>query len=332
MLMKKLLGIAWIACIAPAVLSAASVELRRVEDQIQVAIDGKPFTTYYFSPVTAKPYLMPLRTPSGVVISRDFPIGNDISGANPRRSSFEPHQRPLFFGHGDVDGLDFWQEPVFDRYFTDHGRQAYGHMAVKAVDESVQKLDAATVKARFTLLDPSQRPIGEETQTFTFRGDDRTRIIDCEFILHATAGPLVMGDTKEGTFGIRLSPELSAPNDHMLNSLGSRGERAIWGKAADWIDYSGSAGGRPVGIAVFDSPNSFHHPTTWHARAYGLLAANPFGIREFTRDKNQDGSRTVPEGESLRFRYRVVIYDGEFTFEQLSDLYRQYADEEKAGR
>ena len=65
-------------------------------------------------------------------------------------------------------------------------------------------------------------------------------------------------------------------------------------------------------MAIFDSPKSFRHPTTWHARAYGLFAANPFGLREFTHDFNKDGSWAIPEGKSTRFRYRVVIHEADF--------------------
>ena len=187
-------------------LTAASVKLERSPDKINVIVDGRPFTTYYFSPVTAKPYLMPLRTASGMVVTRGFPVVNDVSAGNPKGPSFEPHQRPLYFGHGDIDGLDFWQEPVFDKYYTDHGHQAYGHMVLKAVEEADNAGDSATIRARFTLNSPNNRVIGEETQSFSFGGDAQTRTIDCEFVLYATNGPLDIGDTKEGTFGIRLRP------------------------------------------------------------------------------------------------------------------------------
>jgi len=316
-----------VLCLASPALDADSVELKHVRNQVDVIIGGKPFTTYYLSADTAKPYLMPLRTSSGVVISRNFPEGNDVSGADARDSSFEPHQRPLYFGHGNVDGLDFWSEPAFDHFFSDHGRQAYGHMTLKSLEELKEDQNQATVRARFSLLDPHEREIAQQTQAFTFRGDERTRTIDCEFILYATAGPLVLGDTKEGTFGIRLNSELSAPHDHMLNSQGGRGERAIWGKPAVWVSYAGVVSGKPVGIAVFDSPSSFRHPTPWHARGYGLLAANPFALREYTKDRNQDGSWTIPEGQSLAFRYRVLIYDGEVTAAQLAEMYSRYAGE-----
>jgi hypothetical protein len=316
-----------VATVCSTLLTAAAVKLDRSPHQIDIIIDGKPFTTYYFDPAIAKPYLMPLRTASGAVVTRDFPVRNDASKGDPKASAFEPHQRPLYFGHGDVDGLDFWQEPAFDHYYSDHGHQAYGHMVLKNVEKASSEDDAATVRARFTLNDPNNRVIAEETQTFTFRGDAQTRIIDCEFVLYATAGPLDIGDTKEGTFGIRLAPELSAPLGQMLNSNGAQGEKAIWGKPADWVDYEGMISDKPVGIAIFDSPLSFRHPTTWHARAYGLFAANPFGAREFTGDPNKDGSWSVPEGKSVTFRYRVLIHDGKFGPAEIDAAYSRYAGE-----
>ena len=326
-LFEKSATLAAVGLLCSTALMGASVTLERSSNQIKVSVDGQPFTTYYYGPVTAKPYLMPLRTASGVVVTRGFPVVNDVSAGNPKASAFEPHQRPLYFGHGDFDGLDFWQEPILDKYYTDHGHQAYGHMLLKSVEQAAAQGDSATVRARFTLKSPHDRTIAEESQSYVFRGDRQTRMIDCEFILYATNGPLDIGDTKEGTFAIRLAPELSAPHAHMLNSLGAEGEKAIWGKPADWVDYSGTMSGKRVDVAIFDSPKSFRHPTTWHARAYGLFAANPFGLREFTHDPNKDGSWTIPEGKSLTFRYRVVIHDGKWEASQIADAYRQYASE-----
>lgn len=310
------------------VTTAAPVKLKRGQNRIEVIIGGQPFTTYYFEETVAKPYLMPLRTASGIVISRAFPVVNSVSEADTKTRGFEPHQRPLYFAHGDIDGLDFWGEEAFNKYYGGHNLPAYGRMSLTKVEDMAEGPTAGTVRARFNLKAPSGRVIAEETQTFRFRGDDHTRTVDCEFVVHATHGPVTFGDTKEGTFALRLGPELSAPHDHMLNSSGARGEPAIWGKTADWVNYSGTVSGKPVGVVVFDSPKSFRHPTTWHARAYGLLAANPFGLREFTKDPNKDGSWTIPEGKSLTFRYRVLIYDGDRSPNQLADLYRQYAAEE----
>jgi hypothetical protein len=305
-------------------MSGASVKLERSSNRIEVVIDGRPFTTYYFSEATVKPYLMPLRSASGAVVTRGFPVVNDVSSGDPKASSFEPHQRPLYFGHGDLDGLDFWGESTFDKYYNDHGKQGYGHVSLKAVEQA----DGDTIRARFTLNGPENRVIGEETQSFKFGGDGPERFIDCEFILYATNGPLDIGDSKEGTFAIRLAPELSASHAHMLNSAGAIGEKAIWGKPADWVSYSGTINGKAVTVTVFDSPKSFRHPTTWHARAYGLFAANPFGIREFTGDPNKDGSWAIPEGKSLAFRYRVIIREGDFPVAEINQAYQHYASQQ----
>lgn len=313
---------------AAAVAFAAPVTLKQVKDRIEVLVGGKSFTTYYFGAAVAKAYLMPLQTASGIVISRPFPIGNDVSAADRKSPSFEPHQRPLYFAHGDIDGLNFWAEAAFQKYYGNHSRQPYGRMGSPKIEEVRGGPESGTIRAKFALEGPDDEVIGEETQTFTFSGDDHTRTIDCRFELHADRGPIVMGDTKEGTFGIRLGPDLSAPRGHMINSKGGEGEPQIWGKPADWVDYYGTASGRDIGIVVFDHPKSFHHPTTWHARAYGLLAANPFGLREFTKDPDKDGSWTIPEGKSLEFRYRVVIYDGKLSPAEISKAYRTYAAEQ----
>lgn len=322
--LKSIARLGTAACLA-STLIAGSVQLKRGQNRIDVTVDGKLFTTYYYGPETAKPYLMPLRTASGVIVTRGFPKGNDVSAGDRKTPSFEPHQRPLYFSHGDIDGLDFWQEPVFDKYYTDHGHQDYGHMVLDKLEDVKESGDSGLIRARFKLEDQNNRAIAEETQVFHFSGNGSTRTIDCEFIVHATNGPVVFGDTKEGTFGIRLSPELSAPHEHMTNSNGAEGEKAIWGKPADWVNYSGTVGGKRVGIAVLDHPDSFRHPTTWHARAYGLLAANPFGLREFTKDPKKDGSWTVPEGESLVFHYEVVIYDGPFQASNIAKAYQNFA-------
>lgn len=307
----------------PALLWSASsspVEFRTHDNRVDVAIGGRPFTTYYVLPTVAKPYMMPLRTASEVVVTRGFPVENDASAGDPKAPSFEPHQRPLYWGHGNIDGLDFWQEQVFDRYYTDHQNQPYGHAKLLNI-----KTEGDSINAEFSLRDGSEREIARERQSFHFGGEGQTRTLDCEFTLTATAGPIVFGDTKEGSFGIRLAQELSGAGANMTNSEGAHGEKEIWGKPANWVSYGGQVGAQPVTVSVFDHPSSFRHPTTWHARAYGLFAANPFGWREFTRDSNKDGSWTVEADKKIVFKYRVLIADGKQSSQEIAQAYSKYA-------
>jgi hypothetical protein len=135
-----------------------------------------------------------------------------------------------------------------------------------------------------------------------------------------------MGDTKEGTFAIRVVKSLQEPAVKMLNSAGAVGEKNIWGKRADWVDYSGVVGGERVGIAIFDNPRNIKHPTYWHARGYGLFAVNPFGEHDFYNDPKRDGSVTIATGNSLTLRYRVLIHNGDAEEAKVAEAYRRYAE------
>jgi Family of unknown function (DUF6807) len=305
------------------------VEVTRSGNQIEVRIGGQPFTTYYFDPKIAKAYLQPLRSAQGTIVTRGYPVGTEIPTGHEQDSSLEPHQRPLYFSHGDIDGLDFWGEQVFEKYYGNEGKHAYGHMVFQKLDEIRGGPVAGTIRAEFDLMTPHNRAIARETQSFTFSGDDQSRTIDCEFVIHADHGPVDFGDTKEGTFAIRVAPELNSPPGHMVDSNGAEGEKGIWGTRANWVDYYGIVGGEPVGVAIFDGPESFRHPTYWHARAYGLFAANPFGISYFSKDLSQNGSWSIREGQSIVFRYRVLIHHGDYKEAHIAKAYDRYAEMQK---
>ena len=121
------------------------------------------------------------------------------------------------------------------------------------------------------------------------------------------------------------APAQPARTGHMVDSEGRQGEKQIWGKRANWVDYYGTVEGEPLGIAVFDHPSNPRHPTWWHARGYGLFAANIFGLHDFENDKSKDGSLTLKPGETLRFLYRVVIHPGDVNSAHIAKLYTDYA-------
>jgi hypothetical protein len=300
--------------------AAASVELRQNGDRIDVLIGGRPFTTYYFGPADAKPYLFPLRSAKGTIVTRTFPMVTNVPGED----HDEPHQRAMYFAHGDVNGYDFWGEAAFPRW-SSHPASTFGRTVFRKLDEMRAGAESGTVEAEFDLVTSEGQVIAAESQAYSFKGDEHSRIIDCEFTIFANHGPVKMGDTKEGTFAIRVVKALDSPPGRMVNSNGAVGEKAVWGKRADWVDFDGTVAGEEVGIAVFDNPKNFRHPTYWHARHYGLLAANPFGLKEFTHDRHQDGSYTIPARQSLALRYRVLIHEGDDQQARVADAYRQYA-------
>jgi len=319
----------------PSVLAAAdeTVKFQKLADSVEVFIGGKAFTTYYLGPNSPKPYMAPLRSALGTVVTRGFPMRTDIPGER----HDHPHHRGLFFAHGDINGIDFWGEGPPTRaaqtangvYYPTAGELLRGRTVLQEIDEVKSHGKSGTLKAEFELIGPDGKPIGSETQEYTFSGDASLRTIDCAFTLTADQGaPVKMGDTKEGTFAIRVVNGLTEPNLKMVNSEGKAGVDQIWGKRANWVDYSGEVDGESLGIAIFDNPANLRHPTYWHARDYGLFAVNPFGEHEFYHDSKRDGSFTIAKGESLTLRYRVVIHHGDVAEARIAAAYNSYAAEQ----
>jgi hypothetical protein len=332
----RTMRIALWAAIAAITLSGAArsdepVTLERHGNAIEVLVGGKPFTTYYFGPESPKPYLHPLRSAQGTIVTRGWPMVKNISG----ESHDHPHHRAMFFAHGDINGIDFWGEQrESQRAQTAHGKFYSSENLPKGRTAFHQLLEMETgtawgaVSADFDLVGPNGKAIGSEVQSYLFRGDDSTRTIDCEFTLRADRDvSLHLGDTKEGTFAIRLVKALEEPTGQMLNSNGGVGERAIWGQRADWVDYSGNVAGEELGVAIFDNPANFRHPTPWHARGYGLFAVNPFGLHDFLNKplSQVNGGHTIWPGQSLRLRYRVYIHHGTAAEAKVAKAYEQYA-------
>jgi hypothetical protein len=294
----------------------AQVKFAEQADRILVEIDGKPYTTFFLAPGGNKPYVYPLSTASGLVVTRHFPM--DVF---PGETNDHPHQRGMFFSHGDVNGYNFWA--------TEPGTKSpmAGRMALRKILEAKGGKKSGTIRAVFDGEDPHGKPIMTETRAITFYSDPRLRTIDYEISIDPLE-KLTFADTKEGTFGIRLATSMTEDKGgRMVNAEGKETEKNVWGKRSSWVDYDGQVDGQTVGVAVFDNPANPRHPTYWHSRAYGLLAANPFGVRDFTADKSQDGSMTIERGQTLRFRYRVVIHQGDASDAHVAELYRQYAAE-----
>jgi hypothetical protein len=179
------------------------------------------------------------------------------------------------------------------------------------------------------VTEKDRKVIATMTQEFEFHRGPAGNIIDVRLVLRADKGTeLKLGDTEEGTLGFRFRDEFRQDRGAtLMNSEGLVTTEKIWGRRAGWVDYSTTVAGETVGVAIMDHTRNPKHPTYWHARGYGLCAANPFGERDFHRDKTRDGSLTVPKGGKIEFRYRVVIHPGDSKSAGVEQLGAEYAGE-----
>jgi hypothetical protein len=292
---------------------SAEITVERSDKGAVVKIDGQLFTEYLVRSGT-KPILWPIIGPTGKPMTRDFPMRKRAG-----ESKDHPHQRSLWFSHGNVNGVNFW---------TETGNVGtIKHLDFTALASGKQ----ATIATRNAWLARDGRRVCEDLRTLRFGADGDARWIDFDITLKATDGDLVFGDTKEGTFGIRVAETLSVDakrGGKIVNSQGQVNGDA-WGQPAAWVDYHGPVDGQTVGIAIFNHPSSFRYPTTWHVRTYGLFAANPFGLHDFPGGESKNGTVTVPKGKTLDLRYRVLLHRGDERDGKVAEKFAAYAAELK---
>jgi len=305
--------------------AAAQVKVARDGDRINVDIQGKPFTALYIAGrETTKPYFHPVRAGSGKIVTRRYPM--EMLEGELRN---EMHQRGLWFAHGDVNGLDFWDNEIS---YTTPNR---GFIVLDKVVNLAGGDKSGSIEATFKWVDMQNKPILTERRKMVFYSDPALRTIDFEITLKAIERA-VFNDSKEGVFGMRLAAGLEAPTPRnatspikrtgtIVNSDGKEGEAECWGKRANWVDVSGEVEGEKLGVAMLEHPMSERHPTYWHVRGYGLLAANIFGVKAFEKNASMDGSKTLEPGETMTFRYRVVVHPGDAQAAGIAGIYRKYA-------
>jgi hypothetical protein len=285
----------------------ADLTATRTDRGVTIKIGDALFTEYLIAS-GAKPVLWPILGPTNKPMTRAYPMDKASKEAKDHI-----HHRSLWFTHGNVNGVDFWSE-------------APGHGTIKHREfETIAGGRQATVVSRNDWSGPDDKRVCQDRRRLTFASDGDSRWIDFDITLTASDGPITFGDTKEGTFGLRVAGPMAVDSKHggrIVNSAGQVNAEA-WAKRAPWVDYQGPVDGQTLGIAIFNHPTSFRFPTYWHVRTYGLFAANPFGVHDF--GGKSDGSYVLPAGQSVTFCYRVLFHKGDEKQANVAAAYEEYA-------
>ncbi|MCS7209191.1 MAG: PmoA family protein [Fimbriimonadales bacterium] len=282
----------------------------QTENALQIRYQGKPFTAYVFRGAP-KPYLYPVMGPHDKPITRHFPMQR-VAG----ETTDHPHHRSIWFTHGAVNGVDFWTEGS--------GKGTIVHQALEVVESGPV---LARWVARNEWRTPDGKPLLEERTEVICYHTPNARWLDYTVALTAIDADVKFGDTKEGTFGVRVASSMEVTRNaggQIVNAAGQR-DREAWGKRATWCDYTGIVDGEVVGIAIFDHPMNLRHPTYWHVRDYGLFAANPFGVHDFVPDTPKgEGDYLLKKGDTLTFRYRLWLHRGRTDEAGVANQYEAY--------
>ena len=293
------------------------------DKKIDVVIGGKPFTTFLYPDTLEKPVLYPLTTANGYVVTRGFPIN-----PQPGDPTDHPHHIGLWFNFENLNGLDFWNNSYA---IAPEKKSQYGWVRTdKIIETKSGQTGIIAYHANWT--NQAKNVILEETTRFEFSGDSHQRVIDRVTTLKADQ-EAVFNDAKDGLLGLRVAHALQIPttqdqkftdnkgnvtivkagtdriaNGNYLTSEGKTGD-AAWSTRGTWCKVYGKIGIDSVSITIIDHPLNPNYPTFWHARGYGLFAANPLGEKIFTNGKSTK-NLTLKKGESVTFKYRIVISNG----------------------
>ena len=314
------------------------------EKKVEVTVDGKPFTTYMWPESLEKPVLYPIDTAAGTTITRGFP-------PLPNERQDHPHHVGLWFNYGDVNGFDFWNN---SDAIKPEQKAKMGSVEHRDIVKAESKGDHATLQVKADWVSGDGKTLLNESTTFTFRAAaNGVRMIDRVTTLAAAkgTGTVKLPDNKEGALGLRVIRALEDPAEksgefkdasgrvtkmanmdtsgvtgQYLSSEGKVGG-AVWGTRGAWTKLSGKVNGKDVTVAILDAPGNPGYPTYWHARGYGLFAANPLGQAALSNGKDTLNF-SIAEGTPATFRYRILVLDANPT---AADMQKYAADWAAAG-
>lgn len=307
--------------------------------QVDVMVNGQFFTSYLQPEGVKKPVLWPVISPAGNTVTRSYPLAKKEG-----ERVDHPHHIGIWLNYGDVNGLDFWNNSTA---IPADKASGYGTIIHKSIDKMENGKEKAVLAVSTDWIDSKSNKLLDEKTVFIFRATREMRIIDRTTTLKAVNGEVKFNDNKEGVFAIRVATELELPQKgavemtdahgnvtkvekpdlskvtgNYLSSEGITGE-AVWGTRGKWMQLSGKINGENVSIVIIDHPGNPGYPTYWHARGYGLFAANTLGQKALSNGKDVLNF-TLPAGKTVTFRYRVVIFSGELKPDKINELASEF--------
>jgi hypothetical protein len=348
LIMKYKAYVSWAVLIGSLLLfgqctSQPMIELQAndAENKVDVMVDGELFTSYIYPDNIKKPVLWPVISPGGNMLTRSYPMINKEGDRTDH-----PHHVGVWLNYGDVNGLDFWNNSEARSPET---RDRYGTIYHRSVDKVESGKGTALLKTRSDWKSPDNTTMLEEQTSFKFSVMENMRIIDRITTLEAVIDEVNFTDNKEGMFAIRVARELELPSEKPTNLVDSHGNvtrvekmdntlvkgnyrsaegvegKEVWGTRCHWMKLASEINGEQVAIVIIDHPSNIGYPTYWHARDYGLFAANTLGQKIFSEGENELNF-SLKKGESVTFKYRLVIAAENLTDNQINQMADEYAE------
>ena len=330
--LKLTLGALALAAFTGAATAQVQVTRHDARRRVDITIDGAPFTSYLWPISLKKPVLFPLIASNGVTVTRGYPL-------EPREKERvdHPHHAGMWFNYGNVNGFDFWNN---SDAIPEPQRPKMGSIRQERIVSTRSGQDHGELTVDSVWTTGTGQDILKQTTQYTFIKSGDNRIVD-EVITLTALDKAVFKDDKEGLLGIRVAHFLESPTEKGGTFMDSSGRPTkvtnndssgatgvyrtsegivgdkVWATRGTWCELTGNIGGKEVSIAMLDHKDNPGYPTYWHARGYGLFAANPLGDHIFDA-KAPEHDFTIEKGASTTFRYRLILYAHEANTDEIT--------------
>jgi hypothetical protein len=270
----------------------------QADDVVSFQSAGQEKLRWNAAPRYARPFLFPVLGPAGRSLTRmGHPAAPD-----------HDHHRSLWWGHQSVGGVNFWEERGGSQQVR---QEAWVHY---------QDGDAwAGIVVRLGWFDAHRVRLMQQELIAVYEPlSNGESWLELQTSFTPALDKLTLGRTNFGFLGLRVAASVSAHygGGRLANSEGGRGEKAIFGKAARWMDYSG-----PItadaweGITWFDHPGNPRHPTSWHVRDDGWMSA-AFCLRD---------AYDLLKGQPLRLRYGFHVHGQDLQAKRAEEQGKRFA-------
>jgi hypothetical protein len=276
--------------------SQKGIKAASIGNRIDITVNGRFFTSYYFSENEKYPFFFPVNGPK---------TGSSITSM---RNGEYPHHTSLFFGCDRVNGGNYWQEGL------ERGRIVSSGASI-AEQDSLHVI----IKDECTWKRPDAPSPIRDFRTITIQAP-REGLYRIDFVIRLEMlEDVTIEKTNHSLFSVRMDPDLSVKfGGTMVNAEGASGEKETFGKPSPWMDYFGKRGDIIEGLAILQHPGNPDYPAPWFTRDYGFFSPT---MLYWPQD---DKATRLGKGETITLRYRVLVHEGDTQTAGIAKEFEKY--------
>ncbi|MCA9035097.1 MAG: PmoA family protein [Planctomycetaceae bacterium] len=268
--------------------------------QVSFCVDDREVLRWHEGLDYPRPYFFPLVAPSGRSLTR---MGH------PGAPNHDHHQS-IWFAHHKVMGIDFWGNA---------SGATIRQLQWLAYEDGDDACRMAVLLGWYDGHDPAALMQQEMVCEVRPVGSEREFVVEVQSRFTPSADSLELQQTNFGVLAVRVARGISGHfgGGTLTNSESAIGERAIFGKPATWVDYSGATDRNAQqieGITYMDHPSNPGQPTGWHVREDGWMCASP----------TMNASIVIEKSQPLILRYQLFVHSGGVAPDRIAELAKTF--------